>query len=1040
MPVFKERSSKMRFSSQHDIISSANKSLILVAKEGTMSLLTAAAIEVGKAVSKSIFKFWMKDSQLGQDISSSLIDLVGSKTSDTLAQRKGNRQFEDIGDKISENVLPLLKSENIHLDEGERRAVAIAVAEALNKSRLSTELLLKQNLQPILLEQYLDAVNPNVTRDFSEAGAFLYQRILQECCTYIIDISSQLPSFTEHSVAEVLTREDLIRARVDQVLEELREIRKKLDPTDIIDRFEIEYRDAVARNLDVLQLIGADVSLLNRRYNLSVAYITLSVAQRSSFPSLMAVSSSENDAGNQSQEIVPADIALVSSHRLLIRGLAGSGKTTLLQWIAVRAATNSFEEQLADWNGCIPFYIRLRRYSQSRLPKPEEFIDFAASAIAGTMPEKWVYHVLRSGRAIVLVDGVDEVSASQREEVHTWLRDLVETYKDVRFIVTSRPHAIEEGWMNHEAFNDAMLQEMELADIILFINHWHEAIKQDLLTEEKKELGPLAEHLKERVKHTRALRNLATNPLLCAMLCALNRERRQQLPINRIELYEACCSLLLERREKESHIDLSDYPVLNYGQKRRFLEDLAYWMTKENLSEAEKSIVDERLARKLANMPNIPADTTVKAVRKLLVERSGVIREPITDRIDFTHRTFQEFFAAQAAISARDINQLVANAHNDQWQEVIILAAGLAPSQALCEQLINGLIKRGDKEKEYRYQLHLIAVACLETAIELGPEVKAEVEKCLSQLVPPKNITEAKALAVAGDLAVPYLTNVGYKPTSVMVVCIRALALIRSDAALKALEGYAPDRSIRVREELFKAWDSFDQELYAQRVLKQIVQDATYLRLPHLLSLKELQCVQYLGKVTNLNVRTLRPFEYINYLAEAKQLTNLSLGRCTQLRDLSLLGNVKQLTKLSLDLEYREQLRDLSPLIGLKQLTSLHLSNLSWEDLSPLASLTQLTDLYLFVNDEARDLSPLVNLKQLKSLSLVFFRQLEDLSPLANMTQLRELDLTGCKKVKDLSPLANITQLKKLDLTYIDQLPNLQILKGLDKLQVIARR
>ncbi len=44
-----------------------------------MSLLTAAAIEVGKAVAKSIFKFWMKDSELGQDISSNLIDLFPNK-------------------------------------------------------------------------------------------------------------------------------------------------------------------------------------------------------------------------------------------------------------------------------------------------------------------------------------------------------------------------------------------------------------------------------------------------------------------------------------------------------------------------------------------------------------------------------------------------------------------------------------------------------------------------------------------------------------------------------------------------------------------------------------------------------------------------------------------------------------------------------------------------------------------------------------------------------------------------------------------------
>src|SRR5437660_8260477 len=111
--------------------------------------------------------------------------------------------------------------------------------------------------------------------------------------------------------------------------------------------------------------------------------------------------------------------------------------------------------------------------------------------------------------------------------------------------------------MNHEAFSDAILKDMELSDIFTFIDHWHEAVKQELSTDkEKRELGPLAEHLKKQVKQIRAIRTLATNPLLCAMLCALNRERRQQLPVNRIELYKACCSLLLDRREKESRIDL----------------------------------------------------------------------------------------------------------------------------------------------------------------------------------------------------------------------------------------------------------------------------------------------------------------------------------------------------------------------------------------------------------------------------------------------------------------------------------------------------
>src|SRR5256886_5600701 len=73
-----------------------------------------------------------------------LIDLVGSKTSDELARRKGSRQFEDIGDKISEDILPLLESEGIQLDEGERRRSEEHTSELQSQSNLVCRLLLEK--------------------------------------------------------------------------------------------------------------------------------------------------------------------------------------------------------------------------------------------------------------------------------------------------------------------------------------------------------------------------------------------------------------------------------------------------------------------------------------------------------------------------------------------------------------------------------------------------------------------------------------------------------------------------------------------------------------------------------------------------------------------------------------------------------------------------------------------------------------------------------------------------------------------------------
>jgi predicted NACHT family NTPase len=307
----------------------------------------------------------------------------------------------------------------------------------------------------------------------------------------------------------------------------------------------------------------------------------LSVAQKSPFltkiehktqTQIVKAETLKDAQHDTSIDRVSIDIALARSRRLFIRGPAGSGKTTLLQWIAVKSSSRSFEGYLSNLNNTIPFFIRLRQFVQSELPRPEAFPGLIAPIIADTMPKGWVHRQFELGRAMILIDGLDELPSSRREDVRLWLRVLVKTYSQAGFILTSRPHAANEDWIDSEEFSNAELLPMQLSDIYSFINHWHNAVRAATIEEaEKSELESMGEFLKENVKHNGAIRSLAVTPLLCAMLCALNRDRRQQLPANRIELYEACCSLLLERRDKERQIELIDYPVLNYSQKHRLL-------------------------------------------------------------------------------------------------------------------------------------------------------------------------------------------------------------------------------------------------------------------------------------------------------------------------------------------------------------------------------------------------------------------------------------------------------------------------------------
>lgn len=110
-------------------------------------------------------------------------------------------------------------------------------------------------------------------------------------------------------------------------------------------------------------------------------------------------------------------------------------------------------------------------------------------------------------------------------------------------------------------------------------------------------------------------------------------------------------------------------------------------------------------------------------------------------------------------------------------------------------------------------------MACLEVALELNQKVKNEVVKRMEQIVPPKNFTEAKQLANAGDLAVPLL-KYSRRTSRMCAACVRALALIGTETAVEALKDYAKNDTVLVVQELIKAAEIIDADLkYVETVL-----------------------------------------------------------------------------------------------------------------------------------------------------------------------------------------------------------------------------
>ena len=687
-----------------------------------MALVETLIVTIGSEMGKSLLKIWLKEQPLLEAAGTSSIDLLKSRTADVISARRAIREFETLGDRIAKSLEPIFKDCN--LQENSYKAVAHEVAAAISDAKISSRLLAELSHKPVRLLDHIKAQHPNGDALFSEAETSLYNRVLDLSAQNIIDLASNLPGYTAQNFTQILQRLDVSMETLERVLNDLEKLRLTSESPDQNRQyadFERDYRALIVREFDRVNLFGADVSRRAKRYQLSIAYVSLEVANPDFYDAAAAI------ARTDVQE------ALSNSWQTAIIGEAGTGKTTLLYWLAVNSAANTFEESMHRWRNTVPFIIELRRYGE-KLPAPEKFLDKVAFDIADRMPKGWVHHILESGRAVLLIDGLDEVPEAQREGVYKWLTHLCGSFKRVRIVFTSRPASYEWGELDELSFKEYEFAPMQSHQIECFINYWHQAVLGGDELNDKGKVESVSKKLLYKIRNSLPLTRLATNPLLCAMLCALHYERNMQLPADRSELYEACCAMLLERRDSEREIDTENYPKLSYKQKRVLLDDLAYWMMKNQHVSVEKWQVIPRVTQKLSNM-QFTSEISQEMVVSFLVERSGVIREPTPDSIDFIHRTFQEYMAANAASGEEDWGFLLDRASDDQWQETIILAAGFS-NKKQADYFVESLLEKGEETSEKKHKFDLLAISCLETATEISSDIRDRVEQRVNSLIP----------------------------------------------------------------------------------------------------------------------------------------------------------------------------------------------------------------------------------------------------------------------------------------------------------------
>ena len=428
---------------------------------------------------------------------------------------------------------------------------------------------------------------------------------------------------------------------------------------------------------------------------------------------------------------------------LMVLGGPGVGKSTFLKKAGLEAlralgrrdfAQRDPENILIPQNvfyqhPCIPIMLELRRCNQPDLSIKDKIAE-ELETCGFPYPQEFTELLLKNGKLLVLLDGLDEVSSNTFNHVITEIEKLVDRYNDNRFIASCRIAAYIFG--DFKQFKDVAMAAFDDAQIEHFINNWFRK-PRDLETETAQQCWKLLNS-----KDYRAAKELAQTPLLLALLCVVYDEY-QNFPKKRHALYGEALDVLLRKWASEKRIQRDPiYKQLSTELELYLLSEIAYISFSEDQLFFSKPILVEQIRFFLVENLNAPGYLNAEQVLKEIEIQQGILVERARDTYSFSHLTFHEYLTAKYIVDNQKIDVLVRNHITDErWYEVFLLVTGLVPGKQDTDKLLMAM--------EQQAQTYLNNCKVLPTMIEWSTKLTQTFTKN-------KDLSAIRAYAVAKAL------------------------------------------------------------------------------------------------------------------------------------------------------------------------------------------------------------------------------------------------------------------------------------------------
>lgn len=498
---------------------------------------------------------------------------------------------------------------------------------------------------------------------------------------------------------------------------------------------------------------------------ISVSDATLSrdrIAGRAVVPADLARSLTERVANRlQDAGTLAVEEAMATHVGVVLLGDPGAGKSTVIKYFALMLAQN---RQLGSGSRHIeglPIVLPVTAYAAAletgRDISLEHYLPTYYREVRGVPQDlsELFHDALQSGRAVVLLDGLDEITdVGRRLFVTRRVEDFYNWYRrtGTRFLVTSRFVGYDEAPLSGEDLEHLLLMDFDRTAKERFATQWtlsFEVAARGDNTESRAAASEERDRLLAAVFANPSVERLASNPLLLTILALIHRQGTE-LPRRRVELYELYLKTLISSWARARNLDGRPIGPMDEVEAVKLLAPIAYWMHQERPSgTVRRQELIDRISAYYMERRGFTRDEAGREAGQFLndIRRYvGLMAERGERRFGFLHLSFEEYLASryialQGQIDKRrSVELLRQHMHDPVWHEVILLAVGytsiIAKEEEVAALFVAALLGQGPPWENAGEGLLLAAECLRDVGVEgVGTKCWERVRRSLAEFL-----------------------------------------------------------------------------------------------------------------------------------------------------------------------------------------------------------------------------------------------------------------------------------------------------------------